>query len=137
MGALGSLFGMGPAHEVQSKRGTPGFTGHGDDRMGGLMHNTAGMSRPDEYTGGYPHMPGSGLGGLPGLPPGLGGFPGLGGMGGGMQGGMGGGYPQQRQPQGYPYGIQPPQGMMQQQQSQGQQAQQSPLQGLFSMLGGL
>lgn len=130
MGALGSLLGIGPAHQVQSKRGEAGFTGWGDDQMGGLMRNDSGISRPNEYTGGYAPNPMSMLGGVPS------GF-GMGGQFGGQQGGMGQGMGQQR-PQGYPYGIQPPQGMMRQQQGQQQPQQQSnPLAGLFSMLGGL
>lgn len=121
MGMLGSLLGIGPAHQVQSKRGEAGFQGFGDDQMGGLMHNDSGMSRPDQYNGGYPMNPMTMFGGMGGM---------SGGQGMGQQGGMG---PQR--PQGYPYGIQPPQGMQRTQQQQPQQN--NPLAGIFNMLGGL
>lgn len=144
MGALGSLFGIGPAHQVQSQRGSAGFSDFGDDQMGGLMRNGSGMSKPNSYNS--PGLPGMGYG--PGsMPRGMGGMPGMMGMGGpggmmGMgqmgQGGMGQGRMGQQRPQ-YPYGIQPPQGL------QGQQPQQQggmggggdPLSGIFGMLGGL
>lgn len=142
MGALGSLFGIGPAHQVQSQRGSSGFQDFGDDQMGGLMRNGSGMSRPNSYNS--PGLPGMGMG--PGsMPQGMGGMgqmgmdPMMGGMM-GQRGGMGqmGGMGQQR-PQ-YPYGIQPPQGMQGGQQQGGQGGGMGggdPLAGIFGMLGGL
>lgn len=148
MGALGSLFGIGPAHQVQSQRGSSGFQDFGDDQMGGLMRNGSGMSRPNSYNS--PGLPGMGygpgsmpqgmgqMGGMPGMmggmPPGMMGQ--SGGMGGMGQGGMmGGGMPQRPQ---YPYGIQPPQGLQgQQPQQQGGMGGGDPLSGIFGMLGGL
>jgi small nuclear ribonucleoprotein B and B' len=129
MGALGSIFGLGPAKQVQSQRGDAGFKAWGDDQMGGLMRNASGMSSPGGYTGGYPPSPFAG--GFPGFP----GFPGMGGPpGGGMGGQMGGGQQHQQQA---PYGIQPPRGMMGQGGQQQQQGQQNPFAGIFNMLGGL
>ncbi len=142
MGALGSLFGIGPAHEVQSQRGSSGFRDFGDDQMGGLMRNGSGMSKPNGYNS--PGLPGMGMG--PGsMPQGMGGMFGHQGMPGmGQQGGMGGqmqgGQMGQQRPQ-YPYGIQPPRGLQgQQQQGQLQQGGMGggdPLSSIFSMLGGL
>lgn len=140
MGALGSLFGMGPAHQVQSPRGSAGFNSWGSD-VSDLARNDIGVARPQ---GGGPFGSGGppGLGGgQGGFPPGLGGLPGMGGgmgqggqgMGGMQQGG------QQQRPQ-YPYGIQPPQGM-QGGQGGGQQQQQGGggdfLSSLLGSLGGL
>jgi hypothetical protein len=142
MGALGSILGMGPAHEVQSKPGQAGFRDFGDDQMGGLMRNGSGMSSPNSYNGGYPQDPMAALGrgGLPGLS-GMGSpmFPGFPGGGPPQSGGMGGGQQMggQQRPQ-YPYGIQPPQGLQGGGQQQGGGGGGgNPLASLFSMLGGL
>lgn len=141
MGALGSLFGIGPAHQVQSQRGSSGFSDFGDDQMGGLMRNGSGMSRPNSYNS--PGLPGMGGG----MPPGMGMHPMpdgsmMPGMMGGMMGGMGGQMGQQggmgqQRPQQYPYGITPPRGLQGQQQGQMQQQGMGGSDPLSGLLGGL